>query len=102
MSGEPSLNYPLFNSWATTLRDEGFEVFNPAEGVNPEAETEIGGSNRREIMRRDLVWILDEADEIAMIDGWQRSKGAKAEKATAESIGLPVRYLAKRKAKTKR
>jgi hypothetical protein len=61
------------------------------------SETAIGGSHRKKVIRRGLCWILDSADEIAMLPGWQESKGACAEKATAEAIGLPVRYLKQKK-----
>ena len=60
--------------------------------VSP-SETAIGGSHRKKVIRRGLCWILDSADEIAMLPGWEVLKGACADKATAEAIGLPVRYL---------
>ncbi len=35
---------------------------------------------------------LFESDTIYMLSGWEQSKGAKAEKALAESLHLTVRY----------
>lgn len=98
MSGEKDLNCPLFDAWAKKLRAEGFFVFNPSEneGHIPPEQTIIGGSQRRQVMRRDLLFIIDKADGIAMIPGWEGSRGAVAEKAAADLIGLPIWYLDKK------
>ena len=61
------------------------------EGNVSPSETAIGGSHRKKVIRRGLCWIPDSA-EIAMLPGWEESQGACAEKATAEAVGLPVRY----------
>jgi Domain of unknown function (DUF4406) len=47
----------------------------------------------RKLSVETFVGFLDSADEIAMLPEWAESKGASAEKAAAETIGLPVRYL---------
>ena len=37
MTGRPDLNFPAFHAAATTLRDAGFDVVNPAE-INPDQD----------------------------------------------------------------
>jgi hypothetical protein len=39
-----------------------------------------------------LAWICKEADAVYLLKGWEKSKGALAEKATAEALGLEVMY----------
>jgi hypothetical protein len=64
MTGVEDYNFALFNRVAAELRAQGHVVFNPAEAdvegnVSP-SKTAIGGSHRKEVIRRDLVgsWIL--------------------------------------------
>lgn len=105
MRGIPEFNFPAFHAAAAQLRAEGHEVFNPAEkdaerhgtdiskgnfsGSEQEA-TEKHGFNLRVALGEDLAWICAEADAIYLLVGWENSKGARAEKATAEALGLKV------------
>ena len=108
MRGIPEFNFPAFHSAADKLRTDGHFVFNPAERDNEKHGTDISkgnlsgceetaakehGFNLREALGADLVWICAEADAIALLPGWENSKGAKAEKATAEALGLDVIIL---------
>ena len=112
MRGIPEFNFPAFHAAAARLRDLGHVVFNPAEkdierwgtiaaggnttGSEDELETKLGlkkGEAIRICLGDDLEWICAHADGIAMLPGWQNSKGALAEKATAEALGLKVIYL---------
>lgn len=109
MRGIPEFNFPAFFRYAAELRAQGFEVFNPAEKDNDRHGTDISkgnatgceeqaaaqhGFNLREALFDDLRFITLEADAIALMPGWQNSKGVKAEKATAEALGLDVMELA--------
>lgn len=109
MRGIPEFNFPAFNAAAARLRLEGHSVFNPAEKDNERHGVDISkgnatgdetiaakqhGFNLREALGLDLAFICAEADAIALLPGWESSKGAKAEKATAEALGLEVLYLA--------
>lgn len=99
MSGMPDLNHPTFNRYAEQLRADGWEVFNPAE-----ADLQTFGSTENTIKRMeedrmsflrtvldiDLGWICCMADAIALIPGWENSKGARAEYATASALGLEI------------
>lgn len=96
--GIKDLNFPAFNRYAKLLRDQEHEVFNPIESkehinLTPECNEEI--SFRRHIFEIDLTWICRHADAVALIPGWEKSKGATAERALAEAIGLTVIYLGK-------
>jgi hypothetical protein len=105
MRGIPEFNFPAFHKAAARLRSEGHEVFNPAErdiahhgkdiskgnaaGCEKLAAAEHG-FNLREALKDDLVYICLEADAIALLPGWEASKGANAELATAKALGLGV------------
>ena len=108
MRGYPEFNFPAFHSAAAALRAEGHFVFNPAEKDNERHGTDISkgnqhgceetaakehGFNLREALGVDLAWICAEADAIALLPGWEDSKGACAELAAARALGLEVLIL---------
>lgn len=84
MTGIPDWNFPSFNATAKKLRDAGHTVFNPAE-------TDNGDTSRSwdYYMRKDLQ-MLCQADSVAVLPGWQRSRGATLEVSVAEAIGIQV------------
>jgi hypothetical protein len=104
MRGIPHFNYPAFHAAAAKLRTEGWEVFSPAErdierdgkdwgaeGASGDlAEISAKGFDLRVALGDDLAWICAEADAVAMLPGWENSKGATAERATAIALGLQV------------
>lgn len=104
MRGYPEFNFPAFFKAAAELRAEGHSVFNPAErdiqrdGVNwgdkvPDGDivkSEALGFDRRVAIFDDLSYIIHEADAIALLPGWENSKGARAERATAEFLDLEI------------
>lgn len=105
MRGIPEFNFPAFHSGAAKLRSEGHEVFSPAEydiechGVDISKRNQTGdeeqaakehGFNLRKALAADLNWICAHADAVALLPGWENSKGAAAERATAIALGLRV------------
>lgn len=86
MRGIPDLNFPAFHAAAQKLRLEGFEVFNPAAA-------NLEGMPIGKILAYELTWICEQAEAIALLPGWESSKGATAEHATAEAIGLKIIFL---------
>lgn len=103
MRGIPEFNFPAFYAAAAKLRAEGNFVFSPAERDNERHGTDISkgnamgdeskaakdhGFNLREALAHDLAFICAEADAIALLPGWESSKGANAERATALALGL--------------
>ena len=105
MRGIPEFNFPAFNAAAEKLRGEGHEVFNPAERDNERHGTDISKGNAagdetlaaelhgfdlRVALAEDMDFICRHADAIAKLPGWEASKGATAERATALALGLEV------------
>lgn len=98
MRGYPEHNFPAFHAWAKQLRDEGYEVFSPAEKgeearlkKNPDLQNDL--DFRREVFLMDTTYICKHADAVALMPGWEKSPGANAERALAMAIGIPVYYL---------
>jgi Domain of unknown function (DUF4406) len=87
-------NLPLFDYVSKKLREKGIEVFSPAELNRDDAR--IGKSISKEELQKlrkqslkiELNWIIEHADWVLLLPGWERSPGAKAEVATATAIGL--------------
>lgn len=96
MTGIPEYNFPAFIAAAAKLRDLGNVVFNPAEADLAEwgtIEEVLKKANYRDCLRKDLNYILDKADAIAILPGWESSKGCAAELALAKALKLPIMYL---------
>ena len=72
-----------FSRLAEVMQKVGLEPVNPMEnGVPKEAASEVH-------MRADLKMLL-ECDSIMMLNGWERSLGARVEHEVALSCGLRV------------
>lgn len=111
MRGIKYFNFPAFNNYAVSLRKMGHEVFSPAEKDNEFHKTDISAGNEsgdlalaseqhgfdlREALLRDCSYLCLHAECIALLPGWEKSLGAKAERALAEALGLDIIYLGKR------
>lgn len=83
MTGLPKLNIPAFHAEAERLRKLGHEVVNPVE-LN-----RYPTPSWRECMRNDLRALLD-CDTVAVLDGWQHSKGASLEVDIAQKLGMQI------------
>lgn len=86
MTGLPDLNFPAFHAAAQALRTQGFEVVNPAE-LNPDPTAAWD-----QCMRADIKALCD-CDGLALLGGWENSKGAHLELHIAHRIGIKVRTL---------
>lgn len=104
MRNRPQFNFPAFFDAEKRLQEAGYKTFNPArrdEEAGMDWQSSDGtetmpvgsGFNIRECMAVDTAFICNEADGVALLDGWATSKGARAEKALAEACGLPVMYV---------
>lgn len=108
MRGIKDFNFPAFREATAALRAEGHSVFSPAERDEEEfgaerlksetgSEAEVsrnlgmeGLSLARKCFLHDTHYICTTADAVALLPGWETSKGARAERALAEAIGLKV------------
>lgn len=93
MRGLPLFNFPAFDTAAALLREAGFDVFNPAEHDRETIALDgrtIAELTIRECMAVDTAWICANADGVAYLPGSHRSKGALAEIALAEALGIPA------------
>ena len=87
MTGYPEFNYPAFYSAAAALAKVGHEPINPARLDGRE-----GCKTWQDYMRAALRDVA-EADGIALLPGWQDSRGAACEYRIGHDLGLDVRPL---------
>jgi hypothetical protein len=83
MTGLPHNNYPAFNREARRLRELGYWVENPAENPAPPRR------EWAEYMRMSLMQ-LTKCDAVALLPGWEQSRGATLERHVATTLGIPV------------
>lgn len=83
MTGLPDLNFPAFHGMAAWYRGMGYEVVNPAEIVMDQTTGWV------ECMRADIKELVT-CDAIALLPGWEKSKGATLEHHIAKALGMVV------------
>jgi len=84
MTGIPKHNFLAFHAAAERLRQAGWEVVNPAENFG--GQTDLP---RETYLRADVALLVD-CDAVAMLSGWENSRGAKLEYLLARELGVPV------------
>ena len=92
MTGQPLNGFPAFDRAHDFLLDLGHDPVSPADidranGVY-ETTTEFPPRFRFDALRGDVEAILT-CDAIALLPGWEASRGARDERTVAEAIGLP-------------
>ena len=105
MRGLPNFNFPAFFAAEKALLDESpyAFVFNPARRDEETYGRDISNSptgsfadipqfSLRDALQADTSWICRYAERVHMLQGWERSKGAIAERALAEALGLKITY----------
>lgn len=96
MTGYPDLNFPAFHAAAAEYRKRGCFVINPAEMNGGDAEIANMTAAEQQAhwvrcMKKDINALLT-CDEIVMLDGWTKSKGATLEHHIARNLGLTINY----------
>lgn len=84
MSGIAESNFPAFHEWAAILRGQGYDVVSPAE---------IQEAGTWELCLRNDLRELCTCDGIALMPGWESSKGAHLELHVAHRLGMKVMHL---------
>ena len=84
MTGIADNNFSAFHSHAATLRAQGFIVVSPAE---------IQEAGTWELCLRADLRELCTCDAIALMPGWEGSKGANLELHVAHRLGMEVMHL---------
>jgi hypothetical protein len=104
MTGIPGFNYPAFDDAAADLRARGYEAVSPAEMDDPDVRAAAlanpngdlatfdadTGKTWGDLLARDVKLVADEVDGIAVLPGWERSRGARLETFVAKLCGKPV------------
>lgn len=83
MAGLPDHNFPAFEVARKKLRCARYEIVCPAELGKHD------GWSWEDYLRRDLKVMLD-CDGIALLDGWENSKGAALEIHVADVLGFQI------------
>ena len=81
MTGLTDFNYPAFNRAAALLRGLGYEVENPAEN-------DACGS-WAVYLRASLAQVV-RCDGLALLPGWEASRGARLEVHVADALGMEI------------
>lgn len=81
MVGYPDLNRAAFNEAANKLQRAGFNTLNPLDNGLP------GDLEWSDYLRADIKMVCD-ATAIALLPGWEASRGARLEVATAHGLGM--------------
>lgn len=96
MRGHPRYNFDAFLAAEERLKAKGWNVLSPARmdlnlGFNPDTDTP-SEAFMADARWRDVKAILREADAIYMLKDWEKSTGARAEKAIAEWKEIDVLF----------
>lgn len=84
MTGLPDFNYPAFHDAAQRWRDAGYAVENPAEHFEGDTTLDY------QTYLTAAIQTLLHCSAVAVLPGWERSRGALAELHVACTLGLPI------------
>ncbi len=110
MSFRPKFNFPAFDAASNDLRARGWKIVSPAELDDPEVRESALASpdgdptastpkdeTWGDFLARDVKLVADEVDGIAVLPGWEGSRGARLETFVAFLCGKPIYYYSKAK-----
>jgi nucleoside 2-deoxyribosyltransferase len=88
MTGIELFNHPAFDEAELRLNSQGHNVKSPHRVELEDSET----PNWENFMRKDLKMLCD-CDTIALLPGWDKSRGATLELFIATQLGMEVIHL---------
>ena len=90
MSSVEDFNYPAFNAAAVALRHAGFTVLNPADNemYNPDEHPQT-----RDWYLRRGIRMVTHCTKMALLPGWEASRGANLEHDIAKALKFDIRNL---------
>lgn len=91
MYGLPEKNYPAFRHAEKVLREAGFHVYTPlsADAFVLKGDPE---PTRQWWQQTTLRIMLSGPEALALLDGWENSKGAMLEWQVANGLDWPVKF----------
>lgn len=93
MTGRPAFNYHSFNDAALLLRAAGYEVLCPTEcdpDADPHAPPTVETAKPWDWYMRRTIRQVTESDGIALLPGWEDSRGAQLELSIANALRIPA------------
>lgn len=93
ITGHENGNRHAFAHAADLLRSQGHRVINPhdlTEGLDLHPIDDY-----EKIMRIDVAHLVQRAEEVVTLDGWENSNGAKREVEIARLMNIPIIPLVK-------
>lgn len=91
MTGLPEYNLPAFAAEADALQALGYAAVNPGRhGAGDDTAGRVRGWS--DYMRLGLADLLG-CDGVALLPGWEASRGAQLEVHVARALGMPVEPL---------
>ena len=99
MSGIPDHNFPAFRRAALRLRRAGYDVVSPHETPLPcgcvVLPPQCGADDHTwaEFLRKDLLLMMQAVDRVALLPGWENSRGARLEVDVAARLGMAVKPI---------
>lgn len=82
MAGYPEHNFPAFQAAAVRLRSLGYDVVSPHE-----VKVEVENPKAQDYLCADIRELL-KCNAICLLDGWEKSIGAKCEATIAITLGF--------------
>ena len=87
MTGLPEFNYPAFNAAADDLRARGYDVLNPTDS---EQYNLAGRPQEWRWYMRHAIAMIAGAEGLAMLPGWENSRGARLEHSIGVALKLDI------------
>jgi hypothetical protein len=94
MRNYPRLNFEAFDAARDRGLRLGFDIISPADmdramGIDPDRPPKLTPEFVRKIVAQDVEAVMA-SDAVALLEGWELSTGARAEKYLAEWLGLEI------------